>query len=91
MEAHTPLAKIALTRTGQCTRCGLCCGGCGFYKAPDCTIYDIRGQGCRNFPPHPYERLPTCGFHFLGPDGKEVLGYKDHSTLERYAPVQEND
>lgn len=75
---------VKFNRQGSCLRCGVCCVNdkCSHYKVinklPTCTIYDKRGEPCKEhggdthevcikFPDHPWLKVikdGTCSYTF---------------------------
>lgn len=85
------MINLKLIRSGSCNRCGTCCEGCHNFTPPNiCIIYPTRGQGCRNWPPHPFECPPYCQFKFYDAvTGEEIKGYKDRRLLDIYESINE--
>jgi uncharacterized protein len=67
-------AAIAVTRSGECSRCGACCKilfTCPFLVEEQdgsytCSVYDHRPPSCRLFPmvPADLREVDGCGFSF---------------------------
>ena len=61
------VTKWQARRTGQCLRCGKCCGQCPALdtKSMRCRIYSIRPAICKAFPLTPDDiKNLKCGFRF---------------------------